>query len=294
MPRQKNGKVHSHWDVLKWDTDPAKVCVLLNKLTLKLQYACKHCGKNYTGNVTRLKEHLAKCKTFQKAIAKEKKDTGNAVQQGSFTLATPSQTPINFPRISKSEKANLDIQAAMWCFMGNHPFTMFESTFAMTFLHGLNSAYKPPSRKMISGPLLDAVYSQVKTRTDNVITTLQHINVIMDESTNINSTRISNISIQLDAGSLHYISEDIWTIQMTAFASAQWLRSHLINLVSNEPTRLNSITNDTCSTMFSMWGEIEKFPEFKHVFFVPCDSHGLQLFVKDLLRHQDSKISVRA
>src|SRR5579859_6420343 len=71
---------------------------------------------------------------------------------------------------------------------------------------------------------------------------------------------------------------------MTAFASAQWLRSHLINLVSNEPTCLNSITNDTCSTMFSMWGEIKKFPEFKHVFFVPCDSHGLQLFVKDLLK----------
>jgi len=36
--------------------------------------------------------------------------------------------------------------------------------------------------------------------------------------------------------------------------------------------------------MFSMWGEIEKFPEFKHLFFVPCDSHGLQLFVIDLLK----------
>ena len=157
---------------------------------------------------------------FQKAIAKEKKDTRNPDQQGSFTLATPSQTPINFPHISKSEKYDLDIQAAMWCFMGNHPFTMFESTFATMFLHGLNSAYKPPSRKMISGPLLDTVYSQVKMRTGNVITTLQHINVITGESTNINSTRISNISIQLDASSLHYISEDIRTIQMTAFTSA--------------------------------------------------------------------------
>src|SRR5216117_272218 len=33
-----------------------------------------------------------------------------------------------------------------------------------------------------------------------------------------------------------------------------------------------------------MWLEIQKLDEFKHVFFIPCDLHGLQLLVGDLLK----------
>jgi len=36
--------------------------------------------------------------------------------------------------------------------------------------------------------------------------------------------------------------------------------------------------------MFKMWLEIQKLDGFKHVFFIPCDSHGLQLLVGDLLK----------
>jgi len=32
-----------------------------------------------------------------------------------------------------------------------------------------------------------------------------------------------------------------------------------------------------------MWAEVEKYPELMHVFFIPCDSHGIQLLFKDLL-----------
>ena len=40
---------------------------------------------------------------------------------------------------------------------------------------------------------------------------------------------------------------------------------------------------DTRALMSSMWTEMQKVVEFKQVFFIPCDSHGLQLLVKDLL-----------
>jgi hypothetical protein len=36
--------------------------------------------------------------------------------------------------------------------------------------------------------------------------------------------------------------------------------------------------------MKAMWAEISKYPEMKHVFFVPCDSHGLQLLMGDILK----------
>src|SRR5579859_998022 len=254
------------------------------KLTLKRQYACKHCAKNYTGNVTHLKDHLAKCRMYQKAgkktVAKENQQAIDPLVE----FAKPSQGQIGFPRLSNSAKADLDIQAAMWCFMGNHPFTMFENSFAKAFLHRLNPAYKPPSRNAISGRLLDSIYTQVKSRTEEVIASFHNINVITDESTDINSSRIFNLSIHSIDGSIHYVSEDIQTISMTAFAAAEWLRKHLINVSNHNLNRINSITNDTCSTMFSMWGEVEKYPDLKHVFFIPCDSHGIQLLVKDLLQ----------
>ena len=161
---------------------------------------------------------------------------------------------------------------------------MFESQFAKDFFNDACPAYKLPSRDAISGPLLDNVYKQVKNRTEQVVEKLLHINVITDESTDINTARICNISIHSPRGSLHYLSEDIRAMQTTAATSAQWLRNHLNQVANHNPDRINSITNDTGATMFSMWEEVEKFPEFKHVFFIPCDSHGIQLLFKDLLK----------
>lgn len=35
--------------------------------------------------------------------------------------------------------------------------------------------------------------------------------------------------------------------------------------------------------MRSTWADLQQRPQFSHVFMVPCDSHGLQLLIKDLL-----------
>ena len=93
--------------------------------------------------------------------------------------------------------------------MGNHPFTMFDNPFEKKFLKALNAAYKPASRKLLSGQLLDSVYFVVKKRTDEVIAAKPNINITTDESSNIKSARICNISVHSDPESLHYLSEDI-------------------------------------------------------------------------------------
>ena len=177
----------------------------------------------------------------------------------------------------------------MMCFVGNHPFTIFEEPHVKKLIHHLNPAWKPPSRKAISGPLLDAVYANVKKQTDQYISTLPHINIITDESSDINRTRICNISIHSKCGSMHYTSEDIGANRMTAVSAAQWLRNHLITLTNGDLTRLNSVTTDTCNTMFKMWTELRHDDKFKHCLFIPCDSHGIQLLVKDILKIQHFK-----
>ena len=172
----------------------------------------------------------------------------------------------------------------MWCFLGNHPFNMFENASGKMFLRTLNPAYKPPTRKTVSGPLLDSVYTMTKDQTDAMIAAMDLLNIITDESSNIRGSRICNISVHSPSGSLHYLSEDLRAKQMTAAAAAQWLRNHLLVLSNGDLSRINSIITDTCALMFAMWLEMQRFVEFKHCLFIPCDSHGIQLLIKDLLQ----------
>ncbi|KAG6080720.1 hypothetical protein E4U16_008195 [Claviceps sp. LM84 group G4] len=53
--------------------------------------------------------------------------------------------------------------------------------------------------------------------------------------------------------------------------------------------RVNSITTDTCSTMIAFWRLLNEDPLTAHIFTVPCDSHGLQLLVKDVVTSEPMK-----
>jgi hypothetical protein len=46
---------------------------------------------------------------------------------------------------------------------------------------------------------------------------------------------------------------------------------------------MSSLSTNTCATMRKTWTRLEDHPLLKHAFFVPCDSHGLQLLIKDIL-----------
>ena len=48
-------------------------------------------------------------------------------------------------------------------------------------------------------------------------------------------------------------------------------------------SRINSLSTDTCDTMLKTHWLLQQYSELKHVFFIPCDSHGLQLLVKDVV-----------
>ena len=196
--------------------------------------------------------------------------------------ANSNQSQINFPSLTPARKKELDILAAMWCFLGNHPFNMYENAVGKKFLKEMNPAYEPPGRKAIAGPLLDSVYTMTKSRTDDMISAMNLINIVTDESSNIRGSRIWNISVHSPYGPLHYISEDIRAQQMTAAAAAQWLRNHLLVLSNNDLSRINSIITDTCA-LIAMWMEMQRFIELKYCLFIPCDSHEIQLLVKDLL-----------
>lgn len=54
--------------------------------------------------------------------------------------------------------------------------------------------------------------------------------------------------------------------------------------INHQLKRVNCIATDICAIMKLMWSLIEQHPKMKHVFFVFCDSHGLQLLLGDVVK----------
>jgi hypothetical protein len=119
-------------------------------------------------------------------------------------------------------------------------------------LSQLNSAYKPPTRKAIADSLFEESYDILQKKVNNIIAELPLLNIITDESTNINNARIVNISLHTPYGSFHYLSEDVGSTRSTAENTATWLHPHLEQLSNGDWNHINSVITDTCFTIFAM------------------------------------------
>ena len=228
-----------------------------------------------------MRNHLQKCIRY----LQQAKTNGiiNTITRKALEIGSTKQSKINLPSLTREEKQALDLQFASVCYVDARPFTLYESPTMIAALRRLNPAYKPPCAKSIAGPLLEQSYDTTKRDTNMVLSSLSQLNIIMDESSNINSTRIANISVHSYMGSLHYLSEDMGAIRGTAENLAAWLKDNLEVMTKADLSRINSIATDTCDMMFAMWRHIRAYPELEHCFCVPCDSHGLQLLIKDIL-----------
>jgi hypothetical protein len=217
----------------------------------------------------RMESHETKCLVL---------NNGNTRHLGS------NQQILEVPKISKEEKGILDELFAAVCYEEGLPFTTFEKPAMQHALHRLNPAYTPPTRKPIAGKLLDNAYDALKAKVDAHLDTLSQLNIVTDESSNINHSRIANISIHTADGSIHWLSEDIGALQSNAINVADWLEQKLLKLTNGNLQRISSLATDTCPTMIAMWREIRNKPSLKHILVIPCDSHGIQLLIQNLIK----------
>src|SRR5579859_2633302 len=184
--------------------------------------------------------------------------TANKIKLGK--CPTAYQERIAFSTMSKAEHDALDEDFAAVCYEEGLPFSLFESPAMKRALHRLNPSYKPPSRIKIAGPLLDKAYSKTKDKVEEYLDSLSELNVITDESSDINKARIANISIHTPLGSIYWLSEDLGSMQSTSVNIAEWLERHLHTLTHGNLGRINSCANDTCAAMLAMWEHLRLKP----------------------------------
>ena len=95
--------------------------------------------------------------------------------------------------------------------VGARPFRLWEDEYMRDFILKVSEgAYTPPNRRIIGGELLDYHYESLKARIDTLIRGQETLNFVLDESPDISSRRVINLSIVVPSyGSIYLSNEDV-------------------------------------------------------------------------------------
>ena len=152
------------------------------------------------------------------------------------------------------------------------------------FLTSLQPAYRSPSPYQLGGPLLDTNFGTMKSNIDKIIEKSPRVDLIIDESATIAGHRVINVSVHTTSGVFFQETSELPADDI----DSNWLVGFIENTVVpklplGENVSINSLATDTCTTMRSLWAKLKHKPQYNHTFFIPCDSHGIQLLIKDVL-----------
>ena len=236
---------------------------------------CKNCTSYAKAkNNTRALEHLLNDCPGYKAKQDQALENTNPLQKRQRTLTIST--------LSTVRKRKLDSMAAMAVYMGARPFQLFDEAYMKDFIFTVSDGvYLPPSTHLIGGNLLEEAYTTLRNKIEVLIRGQDKLNFVLDESLNISSHQIVNISIVIPQYSSIFLgNEDIGNKSLDTPFFTNWF---LRKAASYDLSRVSSLTTDTCSTMRSIWTGLQQVDQLSHALFIPCDSHGLQLLIKDIL-----------
>jgi hypothetical protein len=163
---------------------------------------------------------------------------------------------------------------------------MYQEPSIKQFIKSLNLAYDFPSAYLLVNRLLDDCYEKTFGQFVRVLRKCKILNVFIDEFSTINRDRVINACILIEQGLFCLKYEKVSKGTFFAERQAEWLVELLDDLekkIQFNFSMINCVMTDTCSTIRKFWAILSKIPRFKYSFFVPCDSHGLQLFIKDIV-----------
>jgi len=201
------------------------------------------------------------------------------------------QSPLKTVRqLTQEEVDDLDRTAAYEIYCGMRPFSLYTDPYLKSLLHKLAPEYTLPSPNTFGTKLLDLCYEETRREVCDALKLTKRWNLAVDESSNINHDRIINLCILTKFGPFSIKYELVGTGTSSAGRIAQWINHQLEDLtqfLEIEVPEINSVTTDTCNTMRSLWDELRAYRPFKRTIMIPCDSHGLQLLIKDIIEMID-------
>lgn len=222
--------------------------------------------------------HLASCGSYQQqaALSHSPSPAPQIVIQRRLTDQGISRLPRD--RVNK-----LHYLFTTALLTAGRPFSLFESTEWDTAFFEAVPGYKPPERQAVK-QLLPTIYTSYHDLVLSKLRGARALNLIFDASDTIASHRIINIAVHIPGGEAYYWRTfDTGAAQHTAEGYIKLIWPEIERVCEGDWSRINSICTDTDGTMRACHTALAKTHELKHCFFSLCDSHGLQLLVKDVL-----------
>jgi hypothetical protein len=230
---------------------------------------CNYCDYQIVFNATRARAHLTRCT----------KSPTNKEEIAESASLSKYVTKLTAPAIR-----DLQLRAAKWIFCDGRPLDTFDSKHTRQLFEALNPGFRPPSRYQLTGPLLTAVYEEYKVKVQERFSRTNNLNIIFDASENINGQRVLNICVNIHNDvSYYWKTLDTFSTEMTATNYLLLLQPILVEIAGTNFGRINSFSTDSCATMRALRRLVLQDSKLRHCFWILCDSHGLQLLIKDIL-----------
>jgi hypothetical protein len=234
---------------------------------------CRYCNEMESDNTTRMACHLAVCMPYLRYKLDKATERGQ----------TGSTRPVVFgDSLGPEQVKKLNNLACLMVYQCGLPFTFFERPAVQAFLHELRPAYKPLSSYTVSHSGLESAYQAIKSEVDRIIKEEEHINICFDGGSDLTHNRLLNISIGTKRGTFFYTNINLGAATADSEFQAERIIQE-ISVIVGDYSRINSVSGDTCSTMEKTFRLISEDPRLKYAFMIPCDCHGLQLLLKDIL-----------
>ncbi|TIA76942.1 hypothetical protein D6C76_05236 [Aureobasidium pullulans] len=265
---------------------------------------CRHCrDKCFVGSSSDRKgAHLKACEGFARHVAELIQKRMNGDVEARLDLKAIPDVYVAAARcavedsddegvVDESRRATIDRLFTQAMLQAGMPFHSFSNKGWKDLFKELD--YTPPSRDRLSNELLTAAYDDMVKKVTRIIDSQGHgcrLNFISDESDALNKDRIMNISVNVSEGQAYHLTTcNTGSLKHDHKGLYLLLVSKIRGQVGEHGLgRWNSLCTDTCATQRAIHKELRRHPETRHVFAVLCDSHGIQLCIKDVF--MDGKV----
>ena len=246
---------------------------------------CIHCkGFNQAQHTTHQEIHLHNCQVYKQWV--KDNDLEDRTIAGSNIWRIESMNAhISRWVLSSELKKWADNLFAQAIYYRDLSLSIFDNNFFFTEAFSL-FFYTSLKWDTLSCTLLNKVYiaSKQVMITDVFICNV-YLNFSVNISTNISQQCIQNLNVLFsDDTSFHWQSQNFREVKKSAENTVKWLTACMLKVVTFIDW-VNSLITDTCFTMKVTWRGLKK--EFSFFFYVLCNSHDLQLIVKNLFMLSD-------
>ncbi len=238
---------------------------------------CHHCQYVLTMKATHQQTHLNKC------IAYINKSFNLFFSSVQMKFSSQIQLLLN------STIKTLNWMTAMTVYISNLSFNHYENLYVQAHEHIFHTQYTSFSHLIMTVVLLNEIYQMIKMKIDSMLMN-HYLNFFSDELTNIWKKRVINLCVHVSKTATSNKEEFHLRVKvnvtkiMNAKTQAYWLLNYINKTLQNQFWRVNTFVINTCFTMQALWSELKAFNELKHVFFISCDSHDLQLLLDDIMK----------